>query len=145
MPVRCTNIANTLGSLIAGLLSAALLLFIIGRPRLTSAQEIKQSHGVAKTNGNAKLIARGKYIVEGSRVAGTATRLAIRTATPTAQDGLRAHRCFINRLNRCRVGQSRRPGLPACHLGATPRSLHCSLPQSDAAASLPATRCLVFT
>jgi mono/diheme cytochrome c family protein len=65
MPVRCTNIANTLGSLIAGLLSAALLLFIIGRPRLTSAQEIKQSHGVAKTNGNAKLIARGKYIVEG--------------------------------------------------------------------------------
>jgi len=65
MPVRCTNIASTLESLIARLLSAALLLFIIGGPRLASAQETKHSHKVAKTNGNAKLIARGKYIVEG--------------------------------------------------------------------------------
>src|ERR1700730_15565884 len=62
--VRCTNLAGTLGSLIAGLLSAALPLFIIGGPHLTSAQETKQSHEVAKTTGNAKLIARGKYIVE---------------------------------------------------------------------------------
>ena len=64
MPVRCANIASTLGSSIAGLLSTAVLLFIIGGPRLTLAQEIKQSHEVAKTN-NAKLVARGKYIVEG--------------------------------------------------------------------------------
>lgn len=34
-------------------------------PRLTSAQETKHSHAVAKTDGDAKLIARGKYIVEG--------------------------------------------------------------------------------
>ena len=40
--------------------------FIIGGPHLTSAQETKQSHEVAKTTGNAKLIARGKYIVEGT-------------------------------------------------------------------------------
>ena len=65
MSVRCRNTASTLGSLIAGLLSAALLLFIIGGSRLTPAQETKQSHEVAKTNGNAKLIARGKYMVAG--------------------------------------------------------------------------------
>lgn len=63
MPVRRTNLARTLRSLIAGLLSAALLLFIIGGPHLTSAQETKQSHEVARTT--AKLIVRGKYIVEG--------------------------------------------------------------------------------
>ena len=65
MPVRCTNIASTPGSLIAGLLSIAFLFFIMGEPRLTSAQEAKQSQSVAKTSSNAKLIARGKYIVEG--------------------------------------------------------------------------------
>lgn len=65
MPVRCTNIASTLGFLIASFLIAALLLFIIGEPRLTLAQDTKQSHEVAKTRGDAKLIARGKYIVEG--------------------------------------------------------------------------------
>jgi len=59
------NLARTLGSLIAGSLSAALLSFIVGGPRLTSAQETKQSHEVAKTKSNARLIARGKYIVEG--------------------------------------------------------------------------------
>jgi mono/diheme cytochrome c family protein len=60
MPVRCTNIVSILRPL-----SAAPLLFIIGGLCLTSAQETKQSHEVAKTTGNAKLIARGKYIVEG--------------------------------------------------------------------------------
>jgi hypothetical protein len=60
MPVRCTNIVSILRPL-----SAALLLFIIGGLCLTSAQETKQSHEVAKTTGNAKFIARGKYIVEG--------------------------------------------------------------------------------
>jgi mono/diheme cytochrome c family protein len=60
MPVRCTNIVSILRPL-----SAAPLLFIIGGLCLTSAQETRQSHKVAKTNGNARLIARGKYIVEG--------------------------------------------------------------------------------
>jgi len=65
MPVRRTNVASTLGSLIAGLLSAALPLFIIVGTRLTLAQETNHSHEVTKTKTNAKLIARGKYIVEG--------------------------------------------------------------------------------
>ena len=65
MAARCTNIASALGSLIAGLMSAAFLLFIIGGLHLTSAQETKRSQEVVKISGNAKLIARGKYIVEG--------------------------------------------------------------------------------
>jgi mono/diheme cytochrome c family protein len=65
MAARCTNIASTLTSLIAGLMSAAFLLFIIGGLHLTSAQETKRSQEVVKISGNAKLIARGKYIVEG--------------------------------------------------------------------------------
>ncbi len=59
MPVRSTNIASTLGFLLAGWWSAVLLLFIFGAPHLASAQE------AAKTSVNAKLIAQGKYIVEG--------------------------------------------------------------------------------
>jgi mono/diheme cytochrome c family protein len=64
MPVRCTNFAATPGSLIAGLLSAIALLLIIPGPCLTSAQQSQQSQ-VKKTSNDAKLIARGKYIVEG--------------------------------------------------------------------------------
>ena len=64
MAARCTNIASTRGSLIAGLMSAAFLLFIIGGLHLTSAQETKRSQEVVKISG-AKLVARGKYIVEG--------------------------------------------------------------------------------
>lgn len=58
MPIRHANLARTYASLIAGLLSASFVLFIVGH--FTSAQETKRSEGV-----NAKLIARGKYIVEG--------------------------------------------------------------------------------
>jgi len=65
MPVRCTSLSRTHGPWIAGLWSAAFLLFLTGGPRLASSQETKQSHEVAKTTGNTKLIARGKYIVEG--------------------------------------------------------------------------------
>jgi mono/diheme cytochrome c family protein len=65
MPVRCTNIPSTPRSLISGLLSAAFLLFVIVGPPLASAQETRRSQGVAKNNGNSKVIARGKYIVEG--------------------------------------------------------------------------------
>jgi len=49
----------------SGLLSAAFLLFVIVGPPLASAQETRRSQGVAKNNGNSKVIARGKYIVEG--------------------------------------------------------------------------------
>jgi mono/diheme cytochrome c family protein len=59
MPVRSANIASTLGFLLAVWWSAVLLLFIFGGPHLASAQE------AAKTSANAKLIAQGKYIVEG--------------------------------------------------------------------------------
>jgi mono/diheme cytochrome c family protein len=65
MPIRHANLASTFGSLIAGLLSASFLLFLVDGQHLTSAQETKRSEEVAKTSGNAKLIARGKYIVEG--------------------------------------------------------------------------------
>jgi mono/diheme cytochrome c family protein len=63
MPVRHINLTNTLGSLIAGLLGAIFLLFTLDGQHVTSAQETKRSQEAVKTN--AKLIARGKYIVEG--------------------------------------------------------------------------------
>ncbi|MGD0506208.1 MAG: c-type cytochrome [Terriglobales bacterium] len=65
MPVRSTNIASTLGFLLAGWLSAAFLPCMLGGPHLASAQEAKRSQEAAKTSNNAKLIAQGKYIVEG--------------------------------------------------------------------------------
>jgi mono/diheme cytochrome c family protein len=65
MPFRFTNIATTVLSLIATSLGVTFLLFLIGRPHPTSAQEAGRSHEVAKTNDKAKLVARGKYIVEG--------------------------------------------------------------------------------
>jgi mono/diheme cytochrome c family protein len=65
MPVRHTNLGSTIGSLIAGVLSVAVLLFTIDWQYPTSAQEIKRSPEVAKTSAQEKLIARGKYIVEG--------------------------------------------------------------------------------
>jgi mono/diheme cytochrome c family protein len=64
MAVRCTNIASTRESLIAGSLSAAFVLLIIAGPRLTWAQDSRQSR-TTKTSGAAENIARGKYIVEG--------------------------------------------------------------------------------
>ena len=65
MLVRHPNLRSTIGSLIAGLLSATFLLFTIDGQYLTSAQETKRSQEVAKTGAQAKLIARGRYIVEG--------------------------------------------------------------------------------
>jgi hypothetical protein len=62
MAVRHTNFANP--SLITSLLSATLLL-VVGSPHFASAQETKPSQKAAKSTGSAKLIARGKYIVEG--------------------------------------------------------------------------------
>lgn len=62
MPVRHTNLASA--SLIIGLLSSTLLLMSNG-PYFASAQETNPSQRAAKRTGDAKLIARGKYIVEG--------------------------------------------------------------------------------
>jgi mono/diheme cytochrome c family protein len=80
MQVRRSNIASTIGSLLAGLLSAALLLLVIAAPRFSLAQDSKQAPHVTKTSGNAQLIERGKYIVEG--VAGCGY-----CHTPRDQDG----------------------------------------------------------
>ena len=60
MPVRHTSLARV--SLITDLLSATLLL-MIGGPHFVSAQESKSSQETAESTGEAKLIARGKYIV----------------------------------------------------------------------------------
>jgi mono/diheme cytochrome c family protein len=65
MPVQRTNLCSTSGSLILGLLVVAFLLFAMDGRDLTSAQETKRSPEVAKGSAQAKLVARGKYIVEG--------------------------------------------------------------------------------
>ena len=62
MPVRSTNIASTLGFLLAGWLSAAFLPCMLGGPHLASAQEAKRSQEAAKTSNNAKLIAQGDHV-----------------------------------------------------------------------------------
>lgn len=62
MPVRRSSLAG--GFLITGLLNATLLL-TMGEPYFVSAQETKSSQKTAKSTGETKLIARGKYIVEG--------------------------------------------------------------------------------
>jgi mono/diheme cytochrome c family protein len=65
MPLQTANVPRSFESLIAGSLSTAFLLLVIAGPRSTSAQESKQTQQITKTSGNARLIARGKYIVEG--------------------------------------------------------------------------------
>lgn len=59
------NLTSALGSLVTGLLGATFLLFILDGQHLTSAQETKRPQEAVKTSGNAKLVSRGKYIVEG--------------------------------------------------------------------------------
>ncbi len=69
MRVRSTNIASALGFLLNGWLGAALLILIFisisGENHLASGQEAKRSPEAAKARADAKLIAQGKYIVEG--------------------------------------------------------------------------------
>jgi mono/diheme cytochrome c family protein len=57
----------TCGVLIALVFGAAFLMFAVGRVQVTLAQATgqKQSPPASKTHDEAKLIARGKYIVEG--------------------------------------------------------------------------------
>lgn len=59
------KVAGPMGLMIALCLNAVFLVLIAGQPATTAAQERKQSTGAAKANDTAKLIARGKYIVEG--------------------------------------------------------------------------------
>ena len=65
MPLRHSNSASALEFFLAGLLCAAFLILIVAGSSFPWAQESKQAQHVANTGGNAKLIARGKYIVEG--------------------------------------------------------------------------------
>ena len=62
MPVRDINLTSQF--LMTGLLTATLLLVMGGRHRVF-AQETKSTQTAAKRKGEARLIARGKYIVEG--------------------------------------------------------------------------------
>lgn len=62
MLVRRINLYSA--SLTIGLLTATLVVAIGGAP-MASAQEAKSTQKAAKNAGEAKLIARGKYIVEG--------------------------------------------------------------------------------
>ena len=63
-PSRWPSIALSPRYLVATSLGAAFLLFLMGKPHLSSAQEGGRSPEVAKSTSNARLIARGKYIVE---------------------------------------------------------------------------------
>jgi mono/diheme cytochrome c family protein len=56
--------------LIALALSVVFFLLVVGRAQLVLGQEIKQSQAASKTRDEAKLIARGKYIVEGLAACG---------------------------------------------------------------------------
>jgi mono/diheme cytochrome c family protein len=76
---RGWRITSALRRLIAGMSIAALLLLIMVRPHPTTAQETKQA-GAAKSSGDATVIARGKYIVEGVAACGECH-------TPRKQDG----------------------------------------------------------
>jgi mono/diheme cytochrome c family protein len=63
-------LTGTTGVVIALTLSAVFLLLVVGRAQLTLGQETKQSQPASKTRDDAKLIARGKYIVEGLAACG---------------------------------------------------------------------------
>jgi len=80
MSFRSLNIASTTPYLIVALLSAALVLAILGRPHVLAAQQAQRPQAAAKNRDQAAVIARGKYIVEG--VAGCGY-----CHTPRDQDG----------------------------------------------------------
>jgi len=80
MSFRSLNIASTTPHLIVALLSAALILAILGRPHVLAAQQAQRPQAAAKNRDQAAVIARGKYIVEG--VAGCGY-----CHTPRDQDG----------------------------------------------------------
>src|SRR5215510_5219386 len=67
-----SSASATSGVLIALALGAAFLVLAVSRAQLTLAQETKQkqSQAASKARDEAKLIARGKYIVEGLAACG---------------------------------------------------------------------------
>jgi hypothetical protein len=125
MVIRRLNIASTPHSLlVTSMVAAAFLLFLMTEPHLIVAQDAGRSQETAKSCTNTKVVARGKYIVEGSRVVGTVTLLVIAMVTPTTQGGLRVDRCSMNQLDRCQGGQLALLVLQARHQGPTQKSLH---------------------
>lgn len=66
MVIRRLNIARTPHSLLVTSMGAvAFFLFLMTEPHLIVAQEAGRSHETAKSSTNTKVVARGKYIVEG--------------------------------------------------------------------------------
>jgi len=65
MPFLAEKIVTRAPSLIAVLLGAAFVLALLGRPYVLAAPQAPRPQAAAKDNGQTKLIARGKYIVEG--------------------------------------------------------------------------------
>jgi len=68
--VRPAPFPRTTGVLIALASSAVFLLLVVGRAQLLLGQETKQPQAASKTRDEGKLIARGKYIVEGLAACG---------------------------------------------------------------------------
>jgi mono/diheme cytochrome c family protein len=80
MPFRTEKIVTRAPYLIAVLLGVVFVLVLLGRPYVLAAPQAPRPQAAAKDNGQTKLIARGKYIVEG--VAGCGY-----CHTPRDQDG----------------------------------------------------------
>lgn len=68
-PVPSVSVATT-GSLIGLVLCAVVLVLLVGRTQFALAQATGRSEGETKRQKDAKLIARGKYIVEGLAACG---------------------------------------------------------------------------
>lgn len=65
-----TNVTATARLLIALALGAVFLLLVVGRAQSMQAQETRQPQATSKTRNEGRLIARGKYIVEGLAACG---------------------------------------------------------------------------
>lgn len=70
MSFQSSSTTSALRCLSVGLAIAAFLLFLASGPNLTTAQNTKPARETVKDSGNASLIDRGKYIVEGVAVCG---------------------------------------------------------------------------
>ena len=65
MSFRSVDIATRTPYLIATLLSVAFLFAILGKPYILAAPQARRPQAATKNDDRTKLIARGKYIVEG--------------------------------------------------------------------------------
>jgi len=72
VPARRTNVIVSLGLLIALALGAVFQVLALGHTQVALGQERKQkqSQGASKARDEARLVARGKYIVEGLAACG---------------------------------------------------------------------------